>query len=334
MELEMEDIKPNLHFPFAALLVQMCWSKNVNEERDAGKQILLGSMKIEYCILLALAMFLEVWIGGRNGMAGTLLFNIIEDNPIKSKKRLADIMAEAYKHEGFERVKEGPVNTHSVRKLPATQARRSGGLKDDTDHRGRWRRKKRQSDDYVDMVLPYPDAKVAAKLCIGGPCMYALKTNSGVSDDWLAQYVAPNILRRFPRQVLGRALLWACFDEEVKEILPPALSNRIITAYTAIRRLPEGENPVKKVLLVVTGNEDQVNIEEVGGDADQQAAMRQVGGSTREALLALHAHNSALRREIEELKTQHSLHAQRTEQNFTRLNTNISLFNRHNESEP
>jgi hypothetical protein len=63
MELEMEDIKPNLHFPFA-LLVQMCWSKNVNEQRDAGEQILLGSMKREYCILLALAMFLEVWIGG------------------------------------------------------------------------------------------------------------------------------------------------------------------------------------------------------------------------------------------------------------------------------
>jgi hypothetical protein len=31
MELEMEDIKPNLHFPFA-LLIQICWSKNVNKE--------------------------------------------------------------------------------------------------------------------------------------------------------------------------------------------------------------------------------------------------------------------------------------------------------------
>jgi hypothetical protein len=331
MELEMEDIKPNLQFPFS-LLVQMCWSKNVNEERDAGEQILLGSMQREYCILLALATFLEVWIGGGNGMLGTLLFNIVDDDPIKSKKRVADKMAEVYKHEDFERVKEGPVGTHSVRKMPATQARRSGCSKDDTDHRGRWRRKKRQSDDYVDMALPYPDAKVAAKLCIGGPCMYALKTNSGVSDDWLAEYVVPNILRRFPRQVgmvLGRALLWACFDEVMKELLPAALLTRILTAYAAIRRLPEGESPVKKVLLVVTGDEDQVNIEEIGGDADhdgdadQQAAMRQVGGSTREELLALHAQNTALRREIEELKTQQSLHAQRIEHNFTRLNTNI-----------
>jgi hypothetical protein len=44
MELEFEDIKPNLHFPFS-LLVRMCWSKNVNEERDAGEQILLASMR-------------------------------------------------------------------------------------------------------------------------------------------------------------------------------------------------------------------------------------------------------------------------------------------------
>jgi hypothetical protein len=37
----------------------------------------------------------------------------------------------------------------------------------------------------------------------------------------------------------------------------------------------------------------------------------------------LHSQNTALRREIEELKVQQSLHAQRIEQNFTRLNTNI-----------
>jgi hypothetical protein len=50
-------------------------------------------MKREYCILLVLAIFLEVWIGGGNGMQGILLFNIIDNNPIKSKKRVGDIMA-------------------------------------------------------------------------------------------------------------------------------------------------------------------------------------------------------------------------------------------------
>ena len=83
---------------------------------------------------------------------------------------------------------------------------------------------------------------------------------------------------------------------------------------------------MKKVLLVVTGDDDQLNIEEIGGpddaDANQPAARRQMG-STREELLALHSQNAGLRREIEELRTQQSLLAQRMEGNFTRLNRNI-----------
>jgi hypothetical protein len=81
------------------------------------------------------------------------------------------------------------------------------------------------------------------------------------------------------------------------------------------------------VLLVVTGDDDQLNIEEIGGpddaDANQPGARRQMG-STSEELLALHSQNAGLRREIQELRTQQqSLHAQRIEGNFTRLNQNI-----------
>ncbi len=140
----------------------MCWSKNVNKEWDDGEQIILGAMKRDYCCtLFVLAIFLEVWIGGGNGMLGTLLFNIIDGDPIKSKKRVADIMGEVYKPRNFEQIKEGPVGKHSVRKLPATQARRFGCSKDNMDHHGQWRQKKLQSGNYIDMVLHYPDAKVA-----------------------------------------------------------------------------------------------------------------------------------------------------------------------------
>jgi hypothetical protein len=76
--------------------------------------------------------------------------------------------------------------------------------------------------------------------------VYALKADCGVSDDWLAEFVVPNIRRRFPREV-GMVLGRASFDAEVKEILPPALSNRIMTAYAAIRRLSEGEPSEKSV---------------------------------------------------------------------------------------
>ncbi len=103
--------------------------------------------------------------------------------------------------------------------------------------------------------------------------MYALKTDCGVSDDWLAEFVVPNICWRFPCEVgmaLGRALLWTCFDGEVKKILPPALSNPIIMAYAAIRRLSEGEKLVKKLILVVTGDDDQLNMRKL------ETLMRQI----------------------------------------------------------
>ena len=55
-----EDLKPNPQFDFT-LLCRMCWSKNVLEERDTPDQILLGSMNVQYCILLALGIYLEVF---------------------------------------------------------------------------------------------------------------------------------------------------------------------------------------------------------------------------------------------------------------------------------
>jgi hypothetical protein len=78
------------------------------------------------------------------------------------------------------------------------------------DLRGRWR-KGRVSDVYDDIELPFPDAKVAGKLCVGGPCKYAIKDGSGVTDDFLLQHVVPNICTRFPAEVakvLAKPLLW------------------------------------------------------------------------------------------------------------------------------
>jgi hypothetical protein len=114
--------------------------------------------------------------------------------------------------------------------------------------------------------------------------------------------VVPNILPHFPCEVgkvLGRALLWASFDAEMKAILLPALLNYILMAYAAIR-----------VTLVIMGDDDKLNIEEIGGpddaDANQQAARRQMGSTSKE-LLGLHTQNTALHCEIEELRTQQSL---------------------------
>jgi hypothetical protein len=348
-ELEYEDIQPSDDFNFA-LTCKMCWSKNVHEERDAPEQILLGAMDTRYCILLALAIYLEAWIGTGQGMVGTLLFNASDDNPTRVKALISEILrSEAFNSPDFVRMKDGPVGTHSIRKLPASHARKSDCSKDNVDVRARWKRKARQQDGYVEVTLPYPDAKVAAKLCIGGCIKYQLRQNSGITDEWIAEFVVPNILRRFPQgvgRVLGRALLWACFEPNLAGYVPQEILDRVRNAYTAIRVLPEGENPVVKLELVVTGNEDQLHIDELGhfdednneNDAGGGAGAGGAGGAggainnnqnrrrggTRDEVMAVYSQVTGLRREIEALRLSNTHNQQRNEQNFRGLNRKLN----------
>ena len=69
----------------------MCWSKNVLEERDAPDQNIIGSMDRQYCILLALAIFLEVWTEAGDGLANPYLFGNM-GHPKTSKSRIYDLL--------------------------------------------------------------------------------------------------------------------------------------------------------------------------------------------------------------------------------------------------
>ena len=87
------------------------------------------------------------------------------------------------------------------------------------------------SDVYDDVELPFPDAKVAEKLPIGGACYYLfpnedLLVNGGVVDEadgnhiemmktFVLSEVVPNIRRRVPDScavVLGKAFLWFIYS--------------------------------------------------------------------------------------------------------------------------
>jgi len=121
------------------------------------------------------------------------------------------------------------LGSHSIRKFAATHTRRCGCSKDDKDIRGRWKSKARVSDVYEDTELPYPDAKVAEKLCIGGPCFYLfpeeLTNNNAESEDectstvvmlktFILSNVVPNVRQRLPDSaalVLGKALATLAF---------------------------------------------------------------------------------------------------------------------------
>jgi len=116
---------------------------------------------------------------------------------------------------------EGPLGSHSIRKFGATHVRRCGCSKDEKDIRGRWKGKGRVSDMYDNVELPYPDAKVAEKLCFGGACIYKncdeddVFKNS-VINNFLLTIVVPNIRKKLPESVslvLGRSLLWCAFSD-------------------------------------------------------------------------------------------------------------------------
>ena len=72
------------------------------------------------------------------------------------------------------------LGNHSIRKFAATHTRKCGCTRNKKDIRGRWKSCKRVLDVYDDVELTYPDAKMANKLCIGGPCYYLLPAGSGV----------------------------------------------------------------------------------------------------------------------------------------------------------
>ena len=113
-----------------------------------------------------------------------------------------------------------------------------------------------QVDTYIDVELPYPDAKVAAALCIGGACKYVIKESNGVSDSWLLQYVVPNICTEYARDValvLAPPLLWAVFEPTLQGYLPQSLMRRIKAAYEIICPLQQNidnNNPVERRLIV------------------------------------------------------------------------------------
>jgi hypothetical protein len=84
------------------------------------------------------------------------------------------------------------LGTHSFHKFAATFAMRNGCPKDYVAGRGHWR-KCQVVDRYIDVELPYLDAKVASVLAVGGPMKYVVKNGNGILDNWLMTHVVPNL---------------------------------------------------------------------------------------------------------------------------------------------
>ena len=197
-----ENIQCHPQFNFA-LMTKLSWSKNVREERDAPWQIMLGSYDSDFCVLIALAIWLEVKYQHLTyAKHSPYLFAFSDDtrfpeggktNKARARKIYGDKL---FKENGLQGAQDGErgggLGTHSTRKHASTHVRKQGITKDDKDQRGRWKSTKRVSDRYDDIELPWVDAKVAASLCIGGPCKYKL-IDKDITESFILQHCVPKM---------------------------------------------------------------------------------------------------------------------------------------------
>jgi len=120
-----------------------------------------------------------------------------------------------------------PLGMHSLQKLPAMYAQCNNCTQEDIEICGWWHMNNKQhvSMHYVSTNLPYQDAKVASKLCMGGPVNYAVHEGVKLTNAWLLQHVVPHIAQHFPQVMLTHPILWACYDDQSSIPIPPALKN-------------------------------------------------------------------------------------------------------------
>ena len=143
-------------------------------------------------MLVSLAIHLEHATLERNKDGGIPIFGV-------KKERMRDLFTEITNQESFQPVLSGSIGTHSIRKMPATYEKRNGCYKDDVDARGRWKSNKRMVDTYIECIIPYPDAKIAATLSIGRQVKYVTKTGYNVTDEFILNHVCPHIASLVPR---------------------------------------------------------------------------------------------------------------------------------------
>ena len=250
------------------LTVKMKWSKNVREERDCPNQIIMGSMDYNACAVLGLALFLEKWSKDTTTTGATSQWLFVEGSSDRTSA-LADVDKEVAKgkknYAGFlkkhvfesdvpgaflRETVEGRLGTHSIRKFATTYARQCGGSRDDVDYRACWK-SRRQQDRYTGTQLHWPDINTASKLCFGGICLYKPLEGSGITDEWLAEAVAPSISNVFGSgiaAVLAKPLLWACFEPCMEDVVAPGIKRAVVGSIQFNHRvlskfvIPDGVN--------------------------------------------------------------------------------------------
>jgi len=275
-------------------------------------------------VLCSLAIWLEVSLE-KNPVAlnSPYVFCFSDDvevpsGGLKSKQMVQKFVKDILNGGDFvpsEKVEEGAMllGSHSVRKFAATHVRRSGITRDEKDIRGRWKGKGRVSDVYDDVELPYPDAKVAEKLCNGGACFYVCRDglDEAMMNEFILSQVVPSIRKRLPDSaclVLGKALLWLIYSSVAHDYIPIDMIERVKSEWDQLGR--DGDfvgSPVDQRMVVVTGDHGEVCIDLIDTEfrinEDRDGGVALGGGAIRNQLLGLRSSMMSIRQENLELKT-------------------------------
>ena len=324
-----------VHDKFAhALKARLNWSKNVQDERDAPFQIVLGSLDPMYCVLCSLALWLELNLKMYPpAMESPYLFCFCDDYRIpdggkKAKSMIQSFLTKMFKkiefQEDEENAKQMLLGSHSIRKYASTYCRACGIHKDEKDIRGRWKGKGRVSDVYDDVELPYPDAKVAAVLCGGGPCIYVTNpaVDAAMMNSFILSHVVPNVRKRLPESaclVLGKALMWLITSSVADVYVPVEVKDQVLSDWAHVcggdldvDGTDVHKNPIQKLAVVVSGDHGAVFIDTVGemegegggGEGDtSRVGMQGSHANFRNQLTGMQSCLLALRQENIELKS-------------------------------
>lgn len=292
-QLKSKQISSHHLFSDKCLETQVAWSKNVMDERECPPQIIFGAADVDFCVHASMACHLESNI--TDGVQGIYLFGQPDrdddDEPYRANDRYTSALRNMWKKNvDLTRLiaqTKGELGSHSERKFGTTWATRNGCTDHEAEIRGRWRGKRGGSivNRYINPDQLPTDAKVAAILCVGGPVTYKVKPDSGVTEQFMREFVVPGMTEYFAddpsnriADVLGPALLWVCLQDGLEHMVSGRVRDRIQRAWNIIKgNRPNNYNPVEKVPLMVYRVENQVVVEEIG--AGERVAVEAAGGN-------------------------------------------------------
>ena len=144
-------------------------------------------------------------------------------------------------------------------------------------------RAKRMQDRYTDTQLDWPDANAASKLA-GSVVIYKAKDGSGVTDWWLSREIAPAITSSFNEgigAILGRALLWACHEPSISELVSPEIRHNVVAKYIMLKvdisldkppNINDNENPIERIEVLVSEMNGSVCMDELRDNEEPREA--------------------------------------------------------------